>query len=290
MKRSLIKLLLVISFFYASCQRKNEVTKLKEEVVIPVTVIKPVIGEIQVEFRVSSQIEGNPDVLVYSSVPGYYLGKLKNEGDHVEKGEAILLLERREYGFEFEPVKIESPVSGKISYFKFDKGEFVSPQKPLARIYGDREYKVRLFLPAEYSKYITPQKLVKIYVNSEEFKGVISEISTTLDPFTGNFELRAFFTPNKKILPGTPCEVEISLLKKENVLKIPSKCVLGTTKKSVFVVENGVSKRVPIVTGIESGGFVEIISGLTQNDLVVLKGAEILREGMKVKILKGDLK
>ena len=290
MKKSLIILLLLISLFYVSCQRKNEGTKLTEEVVIPVTVIKPVIGEIQLEVKVSSQIEGNPDVLVYSSIPGYYLKKLKNEGDYVKKGEVILLLERREYGFEFEPVKIESPVSGKISYFKFDKGEFVTPQKPLARIYGDMEYKVRLYLPAEYSKYVTSGKHVKIYVNSEEFKGVIREISMVSDPFTGNFELRAFFTPNKKILPGTPCEVEIPVFKKENILKIPSKCVLGTAKKSVFVVENGVSKRVPVVTGIESGGFVEIINGLTQNDLVVLKGAEILREGMKVKIINGDLK
>ncbi|MEO0306205.1 MAG: efflux RND transporter periplasmic adaptor subunit [candidate division WOR-3 bacterium] len=290
MKKGLINFLLLISLFYISCQKKNEKVKSNEEVVVPVTVIKPIFGEIQLEIKLSSQIEGNPDVLVYGPIPGYYLKSLKNEGDYVEKGEVILLLERREYGLEFEPVKIEAPVSGKISYFKFDKGEFVSPQRPLARIYGDREYKVKLYLPAEYSKYITFGKSVKIYVNSEEFKGVIREISMTSDPFTGNFESRAFFKANKKILPGTPCEVEIPVLKKENVLKIPSKCVLGTAKKSVFVVENGVSKRVPVITGIESGGFVEIIDGINQNDLVVLKGAEILREGMKVKILNGDLK
>ncbi|MEN3044823.1 MAG: HlyD family efflux transporter periplasmic adaptor subunit [Candidatus Hydrothermales bacterium] len=272
---------------FISCKKEKGSEKDSEEYLIPVTVIRPTYGDIYLNVKFSSSIEGNPDILVYTSIPGYYYKRLKNEGEYVKKGEVILLLERKEFGLEFEPFKIEAPVSGKISYFKYDLGEYIPPQKPLARIYGDREFKVRLMLPYEYHKNIFKGKNVKIFVNSQEFQGTVGEISNTSDPLTGNFEITIFFKTDKKILPGTPCEVELTLFKKEKVLKIPSKCVLGAFKKTVFVIVDGVTKRVPIVTGIEGGGYIEIVEGITEKDLVVLDGAELLREGIKVKIIKG---
>jgi|Deesub1362B_J571_1020462.scaffolds.fasta_scaffold00458_22 multidrug efflux pump subunit AcrA (membrane-fusion protein) len=284
MKRILLSLIVLLSI--VSCKKEEKISK-TEEIRIPVTAVKPVRGEISFKVKLSGKVEGNPDVLVFTTVPGYYLKRLKNEGDYVRKGDIILLLERRDFGLKFEPVKIEAPVSGRISYFKFDKGEYITPNRPLARIYGDREFKVKLSLPSDYAKYITKRKKVKVFVNSDVYTGRITEISSASDPFTGNFYFEAVFKPDKKLLPGTPCEVEVEVLKKENVLKLPSKCVLGAAKKSVFVVKDGVAKRVPVITGIESEGYVEIIKGVSENDFVVFKGAEVLREGMKIEIVNG---
>ncbi|MEN3046775.1 MAG: efflux RND transporter periplasmic adaptor subunit [Candidatus Hydrothermales bacterium] len=286
-----MKRLFIISFcmlIFVSCKKEKNNIKEREEHLVPVTVTRPFYGDIHLNVRFSSSIEGNPDILVYTPIPGYYYRKLKDDGDYVKKGEIILLLERRDLGLEFEPFKIEAPVSGRISYFKYDPGEFIPPQKPLARIYGDKEFKVRLSLPYEYHKNMFKDKKVRIFVDSQDFEGVIGEISNTSDPLTGNFELTIFFKSDKKILPGSPCEVEITLLKKERVLKVPSKCVLGAVKKTVFVIENEVAKRVPVITGIEGGGYIEIVEGISEKDLVVLDGAELLREGVKVKIIGGS--
>jgi len=283
MKKILI--LFLVFLFFVSCE-KEKVPK-TEEIKIPVTVLKPQRGEISFKVKLSGKVEGNPDVLVFTPVPGYYLERLKGEGDYIKKGEVFLLLERREFGLKFEPVKIEAPVSGKISYFKFDKGEYITPNKPLARIYGYKEFRVTLSLPSDYAKYITKGKKVRIFVNSDIYIGDIREISSASDPFTGNFYFEVVFKPDKELLPGNPCEVEVEIFKKENVLKLPSRCVLGTTKKSVFVVNDGVVKRVPVITGIESEGYVEIIKGISENDLVVFKGLEVLREGIKVEIMNG---
>ncbi len=278
--------LFLISLIFLRCERERNLEK-SEEIKIPVTVIKPIKGDISFKIKLSGKIEGNPDVLVFAPMPGYYLERLKKEGENVKKGEVILLLERREFGLKFEPVKIEAPVSGKVSYFEFDKGEYITPNKPLLRIYGDEEFKVRLSLPSDYVNYITKGKRVKVFVNSDTYSGLIKEVMSVSDPFTLNFDFEIVFKPDKKILPGIPCEVEVEIFRKENVLKLPLKCVLGAAKKSVFIVENGVAKRVPVVTGIEAEGFVEIIEGIKEGDFVVFKGAEVLKEGTRVEIING---
>ncbi len=283
MKKYTVLLLFLLNI---SCKKVKEI-KNKEEAKIPVTVINPVRGDMDLKITLSGKVEGIPDVLVYTRVPGYYYKKLKKEGEFVKKGEVILLLERREFGLKFEPVKIEAPVSGRISYFKYDIGEFIPPNKPLARIFGDKKYKIKLSLPSDYAKHIKKGKVVKVIIDSLIYKGVINDVSYASDPFTGNFNFEVIFKPSTKILPGTPCEVRLSVLRKKNILKLPARCVLGTAKRFVFVVKNGVARRVPVITGIESDGYIEIIKGLNENDTVVFKGTEVLKEGDKVEIIKG---
>ncbi|MCH7835066.1 MAG: hypothetical protein IH911_08335 [Proteobacteria bacterium] len=51
---------------------------------------------------------------------------------------------------------------------------------------------------------------------------------------------------------------------------------------SVYVVEAGEVARRTIETGIESGGQIEVLSGLAEDDQVVVVGQSGLRNGSKV--------
>ena len=52
----------------------------------------------------------------------------------------------------------------------------------------------------------------------------------------------------------------------------------------VYVVENNIAKKVPVETGIESGENIEIISGLTTDMQVVVKGQTYITDGEEVNV------
>ena len=68
-------------------------------------------------------------------------------------------------------------------------------------------------------------------------------------------------------------------------LVVPVSAFTNKDKGWVFVVENDTLVRRDVVTGVSDDNFVEIVSGLKENDIVVKAGTENLEEGMKVDIL-----
>jgi hypothetical protein len=61
--------------------------------------------------------------------------------------------------------------------------------------------------------------------------------------------------------------------------------VLGAQgAQAVFVVENETAMRRTVTTGLTSRGRVEIVSGLTEGEQVVVIGNNTLRDGMTVRV------
>ena len=82
-------------------------------------------------------------------------------------------------------------------------------------------------------------------------------------------------------------KAEIIVERHENVVVIPKKVVLTRSRgKTVFVVERGVARERVIQTGLENPDFVEVVRGLKENDRLVVKGFETLRNGSQVKIIR----
>jgi multidrug efflux pump subunit AcrA (membrane-fusion protein) len=51
----------------------------------------------------------------------------------------------------------------------------------------------------------------------------------------------------------------------------------------VFVVADGIVSRRPVTTGAGEGTLVEITHGLTGDELVIIEGKELTREGLRVR-------
>ena len=51
----------------------------------------------------------------------------------------------------------------------------------------------------------------------------------------------------------------------------------------VYVVANGVVGKRTIVTGVGEGTLVEVVKGLAGDELVIIEGKELVREGQKVR-------
>ena len=67
-------------------------------------------------------------------------------------------------------------------------------------------------------------------------------------------------------------------------LTIPINSITGDADDFVYTVENGVLKMRKIVTGANDGKFIEVISGLSEGDIVITSSTEGLSDGLKVEI------
>lgn len=89
--------------------------------------------------------------------------------------------------------------------------------------------------------------------------------------------------------PGFLARVTFDLTTSNNVLLVPVSAVLGGEgSQAVFVVENNTAVRRTVSTGLTSQGRVEVLSGLSDGEHVVVTGHNSLRDGMTVRAVGGS--
>jgi RND family efflux transporter MFP subunit len=126
---------------------------------------------------------------------------------------------------------------------------------------------------------------VRVPVLSKAFRGTVARIAGQV-----NLSTRTMHTeidvPNPKleIVPGMYAEASIVLKQRRNALAVPVQALNREERRvTVFLVDKGnkIQER-PVQLGIETPDRVEIVSGLSQDDLVVVGNRSQLRPGMTV--------
>lgn len=137
---------------------------------------------------------------------------------------------------------------------------------------------IKLNQPAEVTVDVYPDK---VFIGRVVQKNpAVSSISRT---FTAEIEV-----PNQQLLlrPGMFARVRIKIGQGQGII-IPESAVIplpGSNVNYVFVVNSDVAKRRNITIGRKFDGEVEVLSGVGENELVVVSGQTKLADGVKVKI------
>ncbi len=110
------------------------------------------------------------------------------------------------------------------------------------------------------------------YEPGRVWKGKVEFVYPTIDPKTRTLQARLVFqNPDETLKPDMYADVNIYAGPKPNVLSIPREALIKTGDGPRVVVDlgEGKFKAQEVVAGMESGNFVEIISGLREGDRVV---------------------
>lgn len=118
-------------------------------------------------------------------------------------------------------------------------------------------------------------------------RGLVSAIDSRVDPATRSISVRAT-VPNGdgRLRPGLLMSVLLNL-RPRTALVVPEEAVLSRGEsRSVFVVGgDGMIARRVVQTGRRGGGSIEIASGLSRDERVVVYGHQRLSEGGTVSII-----
>jgi membrane fusion protein (multidrug efflux system) len=124
-------------------------------------------------------------------------------------------------------------------------------------------------------------------VPGRSFIGKIALISPYVDAGTATFGVRIQVTDKEGLLrPGMFARVAIVYERKTDALQIPRTALLeGDGPPKVFVVKDGKAAERPVQLGLSNGAWVEVVSGLTDGDQVVVVGQGAVKPGAEVRIV-----
>jgi multidrug efflux system membrane fusion protein len=195
---------------------------------------------------------------------------------------------------------IKAPVSGRVGLRLVDQGNYVTPGdatglviltqvKPISVIYSLAER----YIPAVQKRIRSNDKIVVNAFNADDSakvaSGSLGTIDNTVDPTTGQFKLRSLF-PNsdEALFPDQFVTVHMLLDVDRGVTIIPTSAIERGQQGTYVYVVTGTDKKVAtaklVKLGDTEGERVGIASGINPGDLVVVDGADRLKDGSEVLI------
>ena len=193
--------------------------------------------------------------------------------------------------------KVRAPYDGTITARFADPGALIQVATssattaiPLFTIMDLDTVRIYANVPQDDSPWVVPgQTKAAVHVHElpdRSFTGTITRSTLALDPSTRSLLVELDLpNPDHAMRPGTFAELSIALRETSNALVLPPQAVNSTTKgQSVFIVEQGKAKAVPIHTGITDGQWIEIADGLRGDEDVVVVGKRQLLDQSLVRM------
>jgi len=172
---------------------------------------------------------------------------------------------------------ISAPFSGVVTKKMIDLGSVVNVGTPILELTDISSLKLNISVPErDILKFKVGQTVnvqADVYAN-KKFSGRVSNITVKADA-SHNFKVEITIANSNEtpLMAGMYGSVLLQNSKTVNALSIPRKALLGSSKEpQVFVVKNGKAKRVSFTAGTSDGEFIEIIDGISKNDILIVKG------------------
>ncbi len=188
-------------------------------------------------------------------------------------------------------LSIKAPFEGVITDIPyFSQGVKVSQSEDALQIMSYKEMVMDLMLPeSQIGKVsLNQEALITNYsLPDDTIKGILSEISPAIDEDSRTFKGRVYVN-NKymKLRPGMFVKADVIVDSKDSVIVIPKDAIqVRDNGKAVFIARGDQAREQMITTGMENEGLVEVIEGLNEEERLIIKGYETLKNRSKIKIL-----
>jgi len=260
-----------------------------KENVYNVTAVKLVKQKVPHILSYQSIIEGDPQIKVYSQVPGKFVKNAVLEGDTINREGIIAYIDRDMVGFKYELAPVKSPISGIVTKLYFmDRGDSVNPQIPVAEVANDENIKVVINVgQGDLLKIKKGQKAVISYTTDSAvmMEGEVVSVPPVIDKdiMAGTVVVKAV-NKARTMKIGVSANVDIILEEGESYI-VPERAILLAEDYSfVFLNKNGVAKQVKVNQGFKYKNSVEINGEFSDGDEVVVDGNFKIYDGAKIKV------
>jgi len=188
--------------------------------------------------------------------------------------------------------RVTAPFSGHIVQRLVDVGQNVNVGTALFVIADFDPLLAKVHVPSKEFKKLKPDQPVELILDSSEarLEGRIKLVSPIIDPESGTIKVTIEIPEYPEFTrPGDFAEVKIVTETRDGSLLVPKKAVFTDRgERVVFVASDRTAERRVVDVGFEDDLNAEILSGVSDGELVVVKGQRSLRNGAPIKILEGE--
>ncbi|MEL0289250.1 MAG: efflux RND transporter periplasmic adaptor subunit [Gammaproteobacteria bacterium] len=205
---------------------------------------------------------------------------------NLEREEALKALQAHD----FEEATIRAPIDGFVTARKIKLGNTLQPNTIAFEIKRADTLEAILNIPEKELIKISAGQSASIRVDAledSEFDGTLVRVAPEIDPMTGTFRATVEARNELDLLkPGMFARVEVLYDSQPDALLVAREAVLNQrTGQNVYLVRDGLAVLQPVKTGYMMGDQVEILTGLTEGDEVVVRGQSTLKDGSSVNVI-----
>lgn len=191
------------------------------------------------------------------------------------------------YDTQLENSTVTAPIGGLLEQFDVEVHDMISGGNYVAVISGEGSRSVTFSVTERVMKGLTVGNSLTVEKNGVDYTGLITEISTMVDPATGLFKVKASLEGAEGLASGTMVKLYVTAQKAEDVLTVPVDCVNYSNGEAyVFTYDQakGTARRIPVEEGLIDSEKIEIKSGLTYDDQVIITWTKEIYEGAPVRL------
>ncbi len=187
----------------------------------------------------------------------------------------------------FDNTRIAARLSGYIDKRRVDPGALVSPTTPLCNIVKTDPAKVVINVPENDVLLLEAGRpaVVKVGRGGVEHKGEIKRIAPSVDVATRT-TVTEIAVPNAEgaLRPGMYADVFVVVREKGDALLVPEEALVrGNGRTNVLRVEDDVAHVCRVTLGVVGGGQAEVLDGVEEGDVIIVKGHYLVRDGDRVR-------
>ena len=194
---------------------------------------------------------------------------------------------------------LRAPFAGVISARQTELGEWVSPGDGLLDLIATDDLRFDFRVPQDYFSQVSPDTPIEIRLDAVPGALIAARIAAVVpvsSPGARTFLVRAEASidddlPTSAVTPGMSVSGALAVdtgrsapvVSRDALLRFPDGRV------TVWILESGpelpaVRERA-VSTGVEFDGLVEIVEGLSEGEIVVIRGNETLADGQTVRVV-----
>lgn len=241
----------------------------------------------------------NGDVIAARSIDIYpdASGKLKNLkvsiGDYVRNNQVIAEIDPSRPGLSYALSPVRSTITGTVTSLPFEEGATVSVSTPVATIGDLTMLQVKSEISEQYAGSIkkgTRAELSFVAWPGRKYSGRVVEVSPVVNPSTRTMSIKLEFEKNyPEIKAGMFASIRLFTETKNSAVLVKSDAVvLREGLKYVFVTKDGKAVMRKVETGLTVDGVTEIVSGLAEGEEIVVRGQNLLDDGVDINVIRNS--
>ncbi|MCC1496160.1 efflux RND transporter periplasmic adaptor subunit [Alcanivorax sp. 1008] len=185
--------------------------------------------------------------------------------------------------------QIRAPFPGVIGLGNIDPGSYLRAGDLITTLDNTEQLEVQFTVPERYLATLAPGQSLTVTSDAwpeKVFSGQLTYLDSRIDPTNRAITVKALLDNNEQLmLPGQFLQVSLAV-DEHQALMIPEQAILTQGVVSfAFVVKDGQAERRQLSLGTRQQGWVEVTSGIAENDQVIITGHTRLGSGSPVTVV-----
>jgi len=193
----------------------------------------------------------------------------------------------REVRAMLEYTRVRAPFNSTVTRKLIEVGDLATPGAPLLQLENSKALEVQIQVPGALAQGLKLEDPLPISIPAAglDLDARIREIEPTVDPETRTTRIKLTLPARAGLRSGQFARVSL-VDRRAKTLLVPAEAIsVNGQMDQVFVVEDGTAHLRLVRVGTRHGEQVEILSGLTAGDQVIIHAATQLHDGQPLKIV-----